>query len=54
MEMRILRTELLAAALFSCALLVLFIAAQRGTSWWRPVVVGCASLLITLAMLNKI
>ena len=54
MEMRIMRTELLAAALFSCALLALFIAAQRGTSWWRPVFVGCASLLITLAMLNKI
>jgi hypothetical protein len=54
MEMRIMRTELLAAAFFFCALLMLLIVAQRGGRWWRPVVVGCAGLLITLAMLNKI
>ena len=48
------RTELLAAAFFTCALLMLLIARKRGERWWRPAVVGCASLLITLAMLNKI
>jgi hypothetical protein len=54
MEMRIMRTELLAAAFFTSALLMLLIAAKRGERWWRPAVVGFASLLITLAMLNKI
>ena len=54
MEMRIMRTELLAAAFFFSALLMLLIAAQRGGRWWRPIVIGCAGLLITLAMLNKI
>ncbi|MEP7029432.1 MAG: hypothetical protein ABI830_00700 [Pseudolabrys sp.] len=54
MEMRILRTELLATTFFMSALLMLLIVAQRGESRWRPAVVGCASLLITLAMLNKI
>jgi hypothetical protein len=54
MQMRVLRTELLAAAFFTCALLLLLIVARRGGRWWRPAVVGCASLLIALAMLNKI
>ena len=54
MEMRILRTELLPAACFTSALLMLMIAAQRGERWWRAAVAGFASLLITLAMLNKI
>ena len=54
MEMRIMRTELLPPhCLFppcSCC------SSPRNAAhrWWRPVVVGCASLLITLAMLNKI
>jgi hypothetical protein len=54
MEMRIMRTELLAAAFFTSALLMLLVVAKRGERWWRPAVVGLASLLITLAMLNKI
>jgi hypothetical protein len=54
MQMRVLRTELLAAGFFFTALLMLLIAARRGSSPWRPVVVGLASLLMTLAMLNKI
>ena len=54
MQMRILRTELLASGFFFCALLMLLIVARRGASAWRPAVVGLASLLITLAMLNKI
>src|SRR5262249_54980444 len=52
--MRILRTDLLPAWFFTCALLMLLIAARRGERWWRPAVVGAASLLATLAMLNKI
>jgi hypothetical protein len=54
MEMRIMRTELLPAAFFTSALLMLIIVVKRGERWWRPAVVGFASLLITLAMLNKI
>ena len=54
MQMRILRTELLASGFFFCALLMLLIVARRGAVRWRPAVVGLASLLITLAMLNKI
>ena len=54
MEMRILRTELLAAAFFTSALLMLLVVAMRGDRWWRPAMIGAASLLITLALLNKI
>ena len=54
METRILRTELLAAAFFTSALLMLLVVAMRGDRWWRPAMIGAASLLITLALLNKI
>ncbi|MBX6330165.1 MAG: hypothetical protein IRY89_16550 [Pseudolabrys sp.] len=54
MEMRILRTELLASGLFFTALLMLLIVARRRSTSWRPAVVGLASALMTLAMLNKI
>ncbi|MGA3307318.1 MAG: hypothetical protein ABSD08_01715 [Xanthobacteraceae bacterium] len=54
MQMREMRTELLAVALFMIALLMLIVAAKRGQRAWRPAIVGFASLLITLAMLNKI
>lgn len=54
MQMRILRTELLASGFFFTALLMLLIAARRGPTPWRPVVFGLASALMTLAMLNKI
>jgi hypothetical protein len=54
MQMRIMRTELLTTALFFSALMLLLIAARTGQRWWRPLVVGLASLLITLAMQNKI
>jgi hypothetical protein len=54
MQMRILRTELLASGFFFTALLMLLIAARRGPMPWRSVVVGLAGLLMTLAMLNKI
>jgi hypothetical protein len=54
MQMRILRTELLSAGSFIIALLMLMVAATRGPRAWRPPVVGLASLLMTLALLNKV
>jgi hypothetical protein len=54
MQMRMLRTELLSAGLFMVALLMLMVAAVRGPRAWRPLVVGVASLLVTLALLNKV
>lgn len=54
MQMRTLRTELLAAGLFTIALLMLLIAAKRGPSPWRPSVVGIAAALITLGMQSKV
>jgi hypothetical protein len=54
MQMRMLRTELLSAGLFIIALLMLMVAAARGPRAWRPLVVGLASLLMTLALLNKV
>jgi hypothetical protein len=54
MQMRIMRTELLAAGLFMTALLLLIAVAAKSERNWRPAIIGAASLLITLAMLNKI
>jgi hypothetical protein len=54
MEMRILRTELLAAGLFTIALLMLLVVARRGERAWRPAVIGLAALLITLGMQSKV
>src|SRR5476649_1436840 len=54
MQMRIMRTELLAAGFFMTALLLLLVVATYGQRWWRPAVIGLASLLITLALMNKI
>ncbi len=54
MQMRIMRTELLATGFFMIALLILIAVAKRGERAWRPAAVGFASLLITLGMLNKI
>ncbi|MGN6570720.1 MAG: hypothetical protein ACTHLO_04825 [Pseudolabrys sp.] len=54
MEMRILRTELTACALFYCALVILLIAAEGGSRALRPLLVGCAALMITLALENKV
>ena len=53
MQMRIMRTELLATGFFMIALLILIAMAKRGERAWRPAVVGFASLLITLGMLNQ-
>ena len=54
MQMRIMRTELLAAGFFMIALMMLIVVARMGQRAWRPAVVGLASLLITLALLNKV
>ncbi len=54
MQMRTLRTELLAAGLFTIALLMLLIAARRGSSAWRPVIIGVAAVLIALGMQSKV
>ncbi len=54
MQMRMLRTEMLATGLFMTALLMLMVAASRGPRIWRPLVIGCGSLLVTLALLNKV
>ena len=54
MELRILRTELIAAGLFTTALLMLLVVGKNGSWTWRPAVVGLAGLLVTLAIENKI
>ena len=54
MEMRVMRTELLAAGLFMIPLLMLLVAARRGERPWRALIVGIASLLITLGMQSKV
>jgi hypothetical protein len=54
MQMRIMRSELLCAALFTSAVLLLMIVAARGPRWWRPVMVGIGAVLVTLAIENKV
>ena len=54
MAMRVLRTELLAAGLFTIALLMLLVVARRGERPWRPVIFGIAGLLIALGMQSKV
>ena len=54
MQMRIMRTELLACGLFYCGLLILLIAARRGPDPVRPALTAAAALLMTLALLNKV
>jgi hypothetical protein len=54
MQMRTMRTELLAAGLFIIALLMLMVAAKRRERPWRPAVIGLASMLITLGMESKV
>ncbi len=54
MQIRVLRTELIAAGLMALVLVLLLIAARKYRRWWRPFIVGLAALLAVLAMLNKI
>ncbi len=54
MEMRIIRTELIAGGLMAIAFLIAIIAARTERSPWRPILMGVVSLLAALAMLNKV
>ena len=54
MEMRIIRTELIAGGLMAIAFLIVIIAARTERSPWRPMLLGVASLLAMMAMLNKV
>lgn len=54
MQMRTMRTELLAAGLFTLALLIMLVAAKKGEGALRPALIGFASLLITLGLLSKV
>jgi len=51
---RILRPEMLTAALVSCALLLVLIAARDGRSWWRFGALMLAGLLVSLAIIDKV
>jgi hypothetical protein len=52
-EMRILRSELIAASLFMFALMILMIAGRRATAW-RPLALAGAAALCVLGMENKV
>lgn len=52
-QLRILRSEMIAGSLFAFALLVL-IAASRYATAWRPLLIGAAAALCVLGMENKI
>ena len=51
---RTFRTDLLAAGLVTCGFLILLIAARSPSGWLRPVLVGLAAALCTLAIVNKV
>lgn len=53
-QSRIIRTELIAAACVTIALLVLLIAAATTRTAWRPALVGLSACLATLGMVNKV
>lgn len=52
-HMRILRSELIAASLFTFAFMILIIVGRRATVW-RPLAIGAAAALCVLGMENKI
>lgn len=53
-QSRIIRTELIAAACVTIALLILLIAAGRTRTAWRPALVGLSAFIATLGMCNKV
>lgn len=53
MQMRIMRTELIAAPLVVFAFLILVLAARQATNW-RPLVLGLAAFLCVLGLENKV
>lgn len=54
MESRIVRTELISTEFAILALLMLIAVAKRGSSQWRPIVIGISAFLSALAVTNKI
>lgn len=54
MSARSVKSELLAAALVTCALLVVLIVATAPRMKWRPLLIGLAALMCTLALENKV
>jgi hypothetical protein len=54
MQLRVIRTELIAAGLATIALLLLLLAARSERSPWRPFMVGAAATLAVLALINKV
>jgi hypothetical protein len=54
MEVRIIRTELIAGGLVTIALLILLNAARSPQTSWRPILVGLAAFLATLGLINKV
>ncbi len=52
-EIRILRSEMIAGCFFAFAMLVLMIVARRATPW-RPLAIGFAAALCVLGMENKV
>ncbi len=52
-HMRILRSELIAASLFTFAFMILIIVGRRATAW-RPLAIAAAAALCVLGMENKI
>ncbi len=52
-EIRILRSEMIAASLFTFAFLTLIIVGRRATTW-RPLAVGAAAMLCVLGLENKV
>ena len=54
MSMRSMKSELLAAGLVTCALLILLIAAKTPQMKWRPLLFGLAAMMSTLALENKV
>jgi hypothetical protein len=53
-QSRVIRTELIAAACITIALLVLLIAAGSTRTAWRPALIGLSACLATLGMCNKV
>ncbi|MDP2408665.1 MAG: hypothetical protein Q8M26_00065 [Pseudolabrys sp.] len=54
LQVRILRTEIIAAGLVVLCLMLLLVAAQSRSSWWRPLTLGVAALFCALALQNKV
>jgi hypothetical protein len=52
-QLRILRSEMVAASLVHFALLILIIAGRRASAW-RPLLVGCSACLCVLGLENKV